>query len=498
MPSSFSLDTVLLQFKEGTELSTFTIRNAVESISIMGGIGSGKSSGSAKTIALKYLQYGFGGLVLTAKPDEKNIWIDYCKKTGREKDLIIVEPDADHAFNLLDYISSTSTGELSLTENIVQVLKTVIRASEEKSSGKNDDPFWENALDILLFNVIDLCQLAYGTVSIRAMYDIVSTAPKKDQPLDKICKPGTYGYACQKAGDKIKAAIDDLLLTLTDSDKAKLSDDWHRDQFFAEHIEGYSTFQSVEQFFSDYYINISEKTRGIIELCFSGFLFRLLKEPVYSLFCKKASTFTPEDCLDGKIILINLPVKKYQKVGRDAQIMFKYVWQLAMEQRDVSINDRPVFLWADEAQNFLHEHDAEYQATARSCRIATVYISQNLPNYYANMGGVKSEYRVKSFLGTLATKIFHANADHDTNTYASQLIGEAYVKDTSRNVQVAGQFSSGKTESFKLERMVTPEQFVELKTGGPLNNLLVGAYIHRQGEPFGNGFNHKHVTFSQA
>jgi len=105
-------------------------------------------------------------------------------------------------------------------------------------------------------------------------------------------------------------------------------------------------------------INLSEKTRSIIEFSFSGFLFRLLKDPVYSLFCSKASTVVPEDCT-GKILLINLPVKLYHKVGRDIQVMFKYIWQRAMEKRDIAMNGRPVFLYADESQHFIHEYDAD-------------------------------------------------------------------------------------------------------------------------------------------
>jgi len=161
----------------------------------------------------------------------------------------------------------------------------------------------------------------------------------------------------------------------------------------------------IDQFFTETYAELSEKTKSIIDFSFTGFLYRLLKEPIYSLFCNRPSTFTPDDCFNGKIIIINLPVKLYYKVGRDIQIMFKYIWQRAMERRDVKKQGRPVFLWADEAQNFLHEYDADYQATARSSRIATVYITQNIPNYYANMKGDVGEYKVKSFLGTLATKV---------------------------------------------------------------------------------------------
>lgn len=188
----------------------------------------------------------------------------------------------------------------------------------------------------------------------------------------------------------------------------------------------------------------------------------------------------------------------YHKVGRDAQIMFKYIWQRAMEKRNIAVNGRPVFLWADEAQNFLHEHDAEFQATARSSRIATVYLTQNLPNYFANMGGSHSEYKVKSFLGTLATKIFHANADIETNKYASDLIGEAYEEDISKSTsQNDGHISTSNTVSHKLVKIIRPETFHTLKTGGVKNNKFVQGIIHVQGMRLLYGFSFDKLFFHQ-
>jgi hypothetical protein len=177
--------------------------------------------------------------------------------------------------------------------------------------------------------------------------------------------------------------------------------------------------------------------------------------------------------------------------------MFKYIWQKAMERRNVAQNGRPVFLWADEAQHFIHEHDTEYQATARSSRIATVYLSQNLPNYYANMGGSKSDYKVKAFLGTLCTHIYHANGDLDTNNYASSKIGDAYTEDHSSSSTLSGQFSTTQGKSYRLERIVRPEEFATLLTGGPRNGLVTEAYVHLQGATFADGRNFKKVKFRQ-
>ena len=469
----------------------WTIRNAVEGVQIFGGIGSGKTSGSGRMIALQYLSAGFGGLVLTVKPDEKALWQEYCKLTGRTDDLIIVEPGQGHYFDFLDY---ESKGE-GMTENIVQVLKTVIRASQEKSGGGADDPFWETALDMLIFNVIDLCKLAYGKVSVQRMYDIVQAIPKADSFTSGDKRNLAFTSAFELAQQNVKNQIE-VWEQLNEDVIERLSHADYQEALFNA-LPDARTLKAIDQFFLESFMNLSEKTRSIIDFSFSGFLFRLLRDPVYSLFCRHASTFTPDDCLQGKIILLNLPVKLYHKVGIDSQIMFKYIWQRAMEKRDVSKNGLPVFLWADEAQNFLHEHDPDYQATARSSRIATVYISQNLPNYLANMGGAKSAYKVKSFLGTLGTKIFHANADVETNRYASELIGDGYFEETSRTATAAGQFSASRTKSLKIDRIVRPEDFVRLTTGGDLNNAKVDGYLHLQGNPIKDDCSHIKITFDQ-
>lgn len=468
----FTLDKPLLQL---SETHFWTARHAVEGVQIFGGIGSGKTSGSGRYIALSYLKAGFGGLVLTAKPDEKELWQKYCNITGRGDDLIIVEPDGDHTFNFLEYESQGN-----ITDSIMQVLKTVIRASEEKSSGGSDDQFWQDALDMLIFNVIDLCKLAYGKVDIQDMYNIVQSLPKTEADRESEEK-SSYDDAYERARDNISHQIEEWKKTLSWEEMADIgTSPSGLDKAAIRDLPDVRTFHFVKQFFTETYRGLSEKTRSIVDFSFSGFLFRLLRDPVYSLFCQGKSTFTPEDCTAGKIILVNLPVKQYHKVGQDTQVMFKYIWQRAMEKRAVYDDTLPVFLWADEAQHFLHEYDSEYQATARSSRIATVYISQNLPNYYANMGGAKSDFRVKSFLGTLGTKFFHANADIETNKYASELIGDKAFIDISKSTTFSEKGQFGRNRSMKFDRAIRPEMFATLKTGGKANNMQSECFVHLQ------------------
>ena len=502
----FDLDKTIIDLSKTDSKLCWTVRDSVEGVQIFGGIGSGKTSGSGRFIALKFLRNNYGGLVLTAKHDEKELWTEYCRLTNRLHDLVIVEPGGKECFNFLEYESSHIGVNSSLTVNLVLVLKTVIRAGQDAGDSSKDDKFWQTALDMLLANTIDLCLIAYGRVTVKMLYDIAQSAPKRGitgagiqtLPKEDPDNPTAFKKAFDVAMDNIQNQVKSWRSRIPSHEYQAIKTDDEFTRLASEALPDVRRMDFIVNFFNDTYKNLADKTRSIIDFNLLGFLYNLLREPTYSLFCRYASTFVPEDSLTGKIILLNLPVKDYHKMGKDCQVMFKYIWQRAMERRRVGENGRPVFLWADEAQNFLHEHDADYQATARSSRIATVYISQNLPNYFANMGGTNANYRVKSFLGTLGTKIFHANVDIETNQYASDLIGKAYAVDTSKSAAMASEFSSSRTQKYSLEQMVRPEELVALRTGGPMNKFIVEGYIHLQGNQEKDEFNHRKISFSQT
>lgn len=462
----------------------------------MGSVGSGKSSSSGRTILMKYLKMGMGGLVLTVKGDETAMIKQYCELSGRTKDLIIIEPDGDYKFDFLKYLSDSGNKGSSITANILQVLKTVIRASEEHASGKSDDPFWEKSLDQLLYCTIDLCNIAYGQVGVERMYEIVQSLPKKEVAKDK-SKKGAFEKAYQQAKSVVQKRIQEWQAGLTAKEKLELEKDEDFNAASEKNVPGVRLLRYVDVFFFETFKELNEKTRSIIEFTFTSFLFRLLRDPIYSIFCSGSITVKPEDSLQGKVILLNLPVKQYHKAGADVQLLFKYVWQVAMEKRDIKENDRPVFLYADEAQHFLHEHDSTFQATARSSRVCTVYITQNLPNYMSAMGGETANSKVKSFLATLNTKIFHANNDVETNTWASSLIGDGTIIDPSRTYSMGEKFSQSDTIKTKTEKLVKPEDFARLRTGGKQNSYKAEAYIHVQGDPLFDGENFNKVKFSQ-
>jgi hypothetical protein len=72
-----------------SEQDVWRLRDACEGVQIFGATGSGKTSGSGQSLAKAYLRAGYGGLVLTVKPDERQLWERYCRDTGKEDSLVI-------------------------------------------------------------------------------------------------------------------------------------------------------------------------------------------------------------------------------------------------------------------------------------------------------------------------------------------------------------------------------------------------------------------------
>jgi hypothetical protein len=224
-----------------------------------------------------------------------------------------------------------------------------------------------------------------------------------------------------------------------------------------------------------------------------------LRGELRSMFCSK-TTITPETSLEGKVIILDLPIKQWGEIGRYAQLLFKYMWQSAMERRSGPLLERPVFLWADEAQFFISPRDLDFQTTARSSRVATVYLSQNLPNYYAM---AKSRDRVQALLGNFNTKIFHGNSDSVTNEWAADMIARSWQTRVSvnstepekeeRRDKVKSQYSI----SQNLEYDIIPQSFTRMRNGGTRNRREVDGILFQNGRLWSNGKTYLKLTFQQ-
>ena len=492
-----NLDTILLDFSEkGSQgKDIWTLRDAVRGVQIIGGIGSGKTSGSGRMIANVFLEKGFGGLVLCAKPEERKNWEKLAKEAGRLKDLIIIGEGREFYFNALNYEASRhGGGETFNLVNLFMQIYQMGRVVSGEGLASSGERFWDNALKRCLSRIIDFLKLAGEPVTISNMYSLISEAlsNKEIEYLIELRNSEDSGDAYDKISEWAKFNYYVKCFFLSKKNLAKFLEGNSGDEKLIEAKK--KQHRTVRNYFEREFANLAEKTKTIVVESFLG-----LVEPFQSGILEKyfagQTNISPEETFEeGKIIVLDFPVKDYLDSGVYAQGIFKLLWQQAVERRTYKEGtDIPVFLWVDESQLFLSSYDQVYQTTARSAGACTVFITQNISNYYSAIGGKNPKPKVDSLLANLSTKIFHANNDPVTNEWSAKSIGRDYTTETS--------FNFGSSESFggrqQLQFQVNPVVFTKLRGGGKPNKYEVDGIMTVAGKVWSNKKNYLWLTIPQ-
>lgn len=475
-PVITDLDYPLIKFSNDKQ-DWWTVRDAVRGVQIFGGIGSGKSSGSGKTIAKTFLKNGFGGLVLCAKPDEKENWITYAREMGREHDLVIFEEDSRYEFNPLQYEMTRPGKGAGEIFNLANLFMEIYKMGNRFTGGGNageSERYWDNALKRCLNRMLQLLKMAEQEISIKNMRRLLTTS---------LLEHEVEAYGKMDDNERLQWADTNYCLgcILDAGGKVKTKEEEEE-------------FELIYDYFMREFAMLPDKTRPTIVESFLG-----LAEPFTSGILKKhfsqSTNIRPELTHEGKIIILNFPVKEYLQAGVYAQGIFKLLWQQATERRNTNMDLIPVFLWVDEAQLFLSGYDQIFQTTARSSRACTVFISQNISNYYVAIGGKNSKEKTDSLLGNLGTKVFHANNDAVTNEWAARTIGKAFKNVSSVNI---GKGHQNTGISQQLSFLVEPREFTTLKSGGKENELKVEGVVTIAGKIWSNSLNFYRAFFNQS
>ncbi len=495
-PSNFiDLNDTLIEFSERPE-DAWMLQDALRGTQIFGGIGSGKTSGSGRVIAGRFLEEGFGGIVLCAKPDEKDNWLKLAEENNRAADVVIFEEGSDYFFNPLNYESTRFGRGAGESYNLVNLFMNIYqmgRAFSGEGMSKEGDRFWDNALKRCMRRMIDFLKLAGEDVSVLNMQSLITSALSKEEieQLNEIRNQADNNKAYDELTEWSERSYYIKCYIKAFTKYAKLLKEG------APTLEETKfTLQMLQNYFEREFGNLAERTRTIIIESFLGIAEPFLGGILKKHFAGKTNIQPEWTYQKGSIIILDFPIKNYLDAGVYAQGIFKLLFQQAMERRDFKPGkDRPVFLWVDESQFFLSDYDQTFQTTARSSGTCTVFLSQNISNYYAALGGKDPKPKVDSLLANLSTKIFHGNNDAVTNEWASRTIGKEF--------RLVRGFSSGdKSESInssqQLHDMVGSAEFTMLKGGGKTNDFIVEAILTVAGKKWSNGQNHLRVEFEQT
>jgi hypothetical protein len=371
--------------------------------------------------------------------------------------------DPRWCFNFLRHESERPGAGAGLTENLVNLFTEVASIGAGQSRSQGGDPFWERAMRSLVRNCADLLAMAAEPVSLHAMFDVVRTAPAAAaDPASSLWRSRSKCWRLLE-GARSRAR----------------GQPWEVD------------YREVAGYWLSHFPTLGDRTRGSIVAMFSTLAEGLMRGKMRELFCE-GTTLTPEDVVAGRIVVVDLPVKVWSEVGRIAAVLWKYCIQKAVERRpdNAGGQGRPLFIWADECQHFVSRYDALFQATARSSRAASVYLTQSYPTLMGAFGaGPDGRALTDSLLGNLGTKVFHSNSDTETNRFAAELVGRrlqslrSHGSGTSLGLGGHASFSSssnrGASEHMDLE--IQPMEFSALRKGGPENAHAADALVFQNG-----------------
>jgi len=431
----------ICRFRALNEEIPFTLAQACEGVFATGATGSGKTSGTGTHIPLAMLKAGFGGLVLCAKADEPERFMALAKLCGREDDVVMFGPDTRERFNFLNAELSGVGGGV---ESVIDCLDQISQAIS--GDGQQGD-IWERAARQLLRNILDLIRITGRQIEIAEIYKCA---------VDPIFQ-------------------DDLLRSAIPRNQRDTRD-----------------LETVKAYLQQEFRNMGDKTKASVIMQLTSCLDPFLRGSMRELFCS-TTTISPEACRQGKIIIVNLPVKTHKKLGQAAAVAWKFAFQRSIEsffgrvgQTSTDSATRPVFLFCDECQHFTTAYDAIFQTTARSSKVSTIYLTQNIPNLWL-VGGRKAKEGTASLLGNLQTKIMHQNSCPETYRWFTEVLGNELQERSGRSASFHGEGGGGANTSISRDVQLDSRDFQVLAKGGKPFRFCTTAILQQGGRTFKRG-----------
>jgi type IV secretory pathway TraG/TraD family ATPase VirD4 len=434
-----------------------TVKQSFEGIFVAGQSGSGKTSGPGQGLARAMLRNGYGFLVPTTKPDDARTFAEWARLEGRGDDVRLFSPEKNYCFGLLDYAyNSAGVRGSGDTENVVALLTDLLEVKNRNRGSAGDQQFWIDSMRRMLGHFLDLLAFSGETITFAGVNKILQSSPQSVEEVKSVeWQEKSY---CNSLVDR---AVANKQLTAAQQSDLALA---------LEYV--LSVLPRME-----------ERLRSGIMATLDSITYPFLRGRLAAL-CDGKTNLCPEDCFRGEraaIIILDLPIKQFHQTGQFIQILWKRLWQQAAEKRDIRVYPRALCLFCDESQNFSTRYDSLFQATARSSRVSSVFLTQNLDSLQSQIGKPETE----ALLGNFNLKVMCSTDHTPTAEWAAKKIGESWVFGSNSSVSLGGEGGASGGVSEQKRWIVPPEEFVKgLRKGGEENSYLVDAIALRSGMPF--------------
>jgi hypothetical protein len=452
------------------------LEQAVSGVIILGATRSGKTSGPFAHIVRSFLRSNFGGIFFCVKPEAAEEYKELAEKEGRLDDVIFFGPNHSHQFNFLTYEASRYGKGKAIVENIVQlILQSAQVLSRKYGQGKGDD-YFENAMKQILRNCLEVLLAAEGEITLTRVLKLVQTLPSN---RNDVLEP-----------EKFEA----LRLLVYAEENAP-----------PERAHGLALARG---YFTDEWPALGDRTRSSVSTTLTGVLDCLLRYPLHDLF-GQGVTVSPDDILNGKLIIVDIPINENYDFGEIAAVLWKSAVQRAILARpelrwdkDKKPFMRPIFLAGDECQYFVSSGDILFATTCAGARGISVYATQSLELLFQKMGSDgNAQSGVLALLGNLRNRFVCNVDDPRTQTWVADTIGKVLLHRTTESESSSWQpgsgggnifaaamgnrsFSESTTEAEQVDYELQPSTLARLKQGGHKHGKKVEAIITSAGTAF--------------
>ena len=402
------LDKPLLKLSPG---DSWTIRDSLMHLLVLGTTGSGKSSTTMKYTSLAMLKAGYGCLFCIAKPEDAVAIKRLCHQAGRMPSVMEITA-SEGEFNILAW-ELVRTGNINQVTDLLDHVIDMVRNSGP-SQGKLGDEFWSASKTAMLRATIPVVYCATNNVLIEDVLAFIRSAPSNpEQMKDPDWKRSSAFFRLFSLA-ALRMETEDVP-GFDDAAAARAMDYWRE-------------FSSLD------------RTAGNIRVTLTTALSRFQNGLLQRMFCGGIS-IVPELLFHGAVLLLNFPVQVHGEDAAIGQKIWKYCAQRAFLSRnalDKRQSQAPIAIIADEAHNFLYR-DAEFMAQCRSSLVACVFATQSIPTVRAVIGGDNAHDKADHLISAFNTVVLHSSACPTTNDWFSRKIG--------KSLQWRGNFSEGHGDS---------------------------------------------------
>ncbi len=349
------------------------------------------------------------GLILDPKGDYLRKIETLCRRYGRQRDLLIIDPhDRQHGirWNPLD----SQDDELELAGRFVEVMESL-------GVSGGDNSFWvDNARRFIRHSISLLRHISVGNEPPR-LTDIHAMA-------------GSFAEIADRT-DRLNPEDPSIGACLA---------------------------------FFDEWVNMAPNQRSGVQSHITTMLDAFSMEPYASVFAGRSNYRIFDMIHQGKILYVHMPVEKNPIMARmiGTLIKLEYYREVLRAVKKV----RPSFFVCDEFQQFFtfgdHCGDADFFERSRDSNHGNLIVTHNIASLAR-----RSPRRepVTNLLGLCATKLFLRNSDEETNEFASKLYGEEIMA----LAGAAGGHHGGRglgarviNQNDQFVRLVPPDVFVDL------------------------------------